>query len=528
MVFSSATFLLAFLPITLFLYFLIPSRAGKNITLLIASIFFYAWGEPVYVLLMIASIISNWGLALAIAKSGTPTFRRTWLIVAVFVNLSLLGFFKYEGFLADNINTLLGSAIVPNLELPLPIGISFFSLQAVSYVVDVYRNTVRVQRNLLYMGMYISMFPQLIAGPIVRYETIQDQILNRKETLEGFCAGLRLFIVGLAKKVLLANVIAILAAKMLDMGGANIGAIGAWSGLIAFTFQIFFDFSGYSDMAIGLGKMFGFQYLRNFNYPYISKSVTEFWRRWHISLSSFFRDYVYIPLGGSRVSKFRWCVNICIVWGLTGFWHGAAWNYIGWGIYYGITLLAEKIFLSKQLSRLPTVMQHIYCITVFLFGWLIFWIEEPSEFVSYLSALFGGYGLLGSSTFWELTAWQYWPVFICCTIASTPLIPWVRAHLVAWAHKAPFNPHIFMEKDLPNEKTLGTDTLCSFTTAQFESSKRCHTTLNGSSSPEIEGARKAVLHGVGYLVDLTLLGLLAWSVISVASGSFNPFIYFRF
>lgn len=297
MVFSSTSFLLAFLPITLALYFAMPTRPLKNVLLLAVSLLFYAWGEPVYVLLMVASILANWLFAILIDQPITHARKRFLLVVNLVVNLSILGFFKYESFLATNINNLLGFQVIPDLQLPLPIGISFFTLQAVSYVIDVYREEVPAQKNPLYLGMYISMFPQLIAGPIVRYQTIQDQVLNRQENLKDFSAGLRLFIVGLAKKVLLANTVAILATKMLEMGGENIGAVGAWAGLAAYTFQIFFDFSGYSDMAIGLGKMFGFKYLRNFNYPYISKSATEFWRRWHISLSTFFRDYVYIPLG---------------------------------------------------------------------------------------------------------------------------------------------------------------------------------------------------------------------------------------
>ena len=291
MVFSSSVFLFIFLPVVLGLYFIFPSRKVKNYWILVASLFFYAWGEPVYIVLMLVSIVANWLFALAIGRTRKDRQERNLsskaiLIVSLVFNIAVIGFFKYEGFLAENLNLILGSQIIPNLELPLPIGISFYTLQALSYVVDVYRGEVPPQRNVLFLGMYISCFPQLIAGPIVRYKTIQDQVLNRKETLEGFTSGMRLFVVGLAKKALLANTVAILATKMLSMGGESIGLVGAWGGLIAYTFQIFFDFSGYSDMAIGLGRMMGFSYLRNFNYPYISKSITEFWRRWHISLSS--------------------------------------------------------------------------------------------------------------------------------------------------------------------------------------------------------------------------------------------------
>ena len=510
MVFSSSTFLLAFLPITLVLYFIMPTRPLKNILLLAVSLLFYAWGEPVYVLLMIASILANWLFAILIDRKSSDRRRRTLLILDLVVNLTILGFFKYETFLAVNLNTLLGSQVIPDLELPLPIGISFFTLQAVSYVIDVYRREVLAQRNPLYLGMYISMFPQLIAGPIVRYQTIQDQVLNRKENLKDFSAGLRLFIVGLSKKVLLANTVAILATKMLGMGGENIGAIGAWAGLIAYTFQIFFDFSGYSDMAIGLGKMFGFKYLRNFNYPYISKNATEFWRRWHISLSTFFRDYVYIPLGGNRVSTLRWAFNICIVWALTGFWHGAAWNFIGWGVYYGAILLLEKLVFGDALKKCPAVIQHIYCIFVFMFGWLIFWIEDASVFVDYLAAMLGAFGATGASTFWELTAWEYWPVFFICALASTPIVPWLRARITAWLNSSPFDKNSFWKSDLPGTKTLGTDTLC-----EFEAGK-------------LSGGKAAAHQAISIIVDIILIGLLVWSTLSVVSGSFNPFIYFRF
>ena len=323
MVFSSSTFLLFFLPISVVLYFLMPGRAAKNVWLFAVSLVFYAWGEPVYIWLMLVSVLVNWLFGIALGQ-GSQGRKRLLLVLNLLVNLALLGFFKYEGFVAENVNALLGSQVVPDLELSLPIGISFYTLQAVSYIIDVYRGEVAPQRNVVYLGMYIACFPQLVAGPIVRYSTIQDQVENRRENVADFCAGLRLFIVGLAKKVLLANVVAILADKMLGLGGPAIGAVGAWAGLLAYTFQIYFDFAGYSDMAIGLGKMFGFKYLRNFNYPYLSKSASEFWRRWHISLSSFFRDYIYIPLGGSRVKTPRWVFNIAVVWAITGLWHGAA------------------------------------------------------------------------------------------------------------------------------------------------------------------------------------------------------------
>ena len=425
MVFSSSVFIFVFLPVVLALYFLCPGRTIKNIWLLAASLVFYAWGEPVYVLLMIVSIALNWFFALLLEKlDSSQAKRKVILVITCVVNVAIIGFYKYEGFFAENINALAGSKLIPDLNLPLPIGISFYTLQALSYVIDVYRREVPAQRNILFLGMYVSCFPQLIAGPIVRYQTIADQIKNRRENLEDFSSGLRLFIVGLAKKVLLANTVAILAQDMLSSGGANIGAAGAWGGLIAYTFQIFFDFSGYSDMAIGLGRMMGFKYLRNFNYPYIAKSITDFWRRWHISLSSFFRDYIYIPLGGSRVGKGRWVFNIAVVWAITGFWHGAAWNYILWGVYYGFLLICEKLIWGNALKKAPSFIQHLYTIIIFMFGWSFFWITDMGQLQQYLLALVGAYGWCGNMTFWQIGAWAYISVFVACILASMPVVPW--------------------------------------------------------------------------------------------------------
>lgn len=506
MVFSSSTFLLIFLPIVIIGYFLLPWRPAKNVFLLIVSLLFYAWGEPVYIALMFASIFANWVFALLIDTKNSR-FRKIYLVSCVIFNIAVIGFFKYEGFLANTVNSILGFEVIPNLQLPLPIGISFYTLQALSYVIDVYRKEVPAQRNILYLGMYISFFPQLIAGPIVRYQTIASQILHRKENFEDICSGLRLFIVGLAKKVLLANIVAILAAKMLAQGGENIGAIGAWCGLIAYAFQIFFDFSGYSDMAIGLGRIFGFKYLRNFNYPYISKSITDFWHRWHISLSSFFRDYLYIPLGGSRVSKSRWIFNILIVWAITGLWHGAAWNYILWGMFYGIILLCEKLFWGKKLAKLPSILQHLYTIAIILFGWLLFWIEDTHALAEYFAALLGIFGATGTSTFWQLTAWEYWPVFTVCIMASTPIVPYIRMKIIAWAQGLHENN---LKVDIVNPKYLRTDSLCTFDTTKALPNKEKY------------------LNIIAILIDMFLLFLLFLSILAIVSGSFNPFIYFKF
>lgn len=513
MVFSSSVFLFIFLPVVLGLYFIFPSRKVKNYWILVASLFFYAWGEPVYIVLMLVSIVANWLFALAIGRTRKDQQERNLsakaiLIVSLVFNIAVIGFFKYEGFLAENLNLILGSQVIPNLELPLPIGISFYTLQALSYVVDVYRGEVPPQRNVLFLGMYISCFPQLIAGPIVRYKTIQDQVLNRQETLEGFTSGMRLFVVGLAKKALLANTVAILATKMLSMGGESIGLVGAWGGLIAYTFQIFFDFSGYSDMAIGLGRMMGFSYLRNFNYPYISKSITEFWRRWHISLSSFFRDYIYIPLGGSRVSAPRQALNIAVVWAITGLWHGAAWNYVLWGVYYGALLLGEKFIWGRFLEKLPAVLGHVYTIAIFVFGWSFFWITDPAQLVPYWEALVGRFGLLGSSTLWELTVWEYWPIMIVCGIASTPICPFLKERILSWVDGR--KPIKVIQQGVANARMLDSDSLCVF-----------------KASPATQGKKVAYeLSLIAY--NMAIIVLLFMSCAAVVSGSFNPFIYFQF
>lgn len=508
MVFSSSVFLFAFMPIFFAAYFIVPGRVAKNTWLLIASLFFYAWGEPVYVLLMIVSIVANWLFGLVVGFSKKAPFKQWMLVLSVVFNVAVIGFFKYEGFIADNVNALLGFALVPDLELPLPIGISFYTLQALSYVIDVYRAEVEPQRNILYLGMYVACFPQLIAGPIVRYSTIQEQVVGRRETLAGFADGMRLFIVGLAKKVLLANTVAILATKMLEMGGSQIGAVGAWAGLIAYTFQIFFDFSGYSDMAIGLGRMMGFTYLRNFNYPYISKSITEFWRRWHMSLSSFFRDYIYIPLGGSRCSKARNALNIAIVWTITGLWHGAAWNYVGWGVYYGALLILEKFVWGRALAKAPAVIGHVYAISIFVFGWSFFWITDVDSLVRFWKAMVGRYGLAGSSTFWELTAWEYWPVFIACALASTPVVPFLKERFTAWVEGR--KPEKVRETGVANPRCVETTALCVF------------------ACDPVSKKRAVLYQLVGIAYDLALLALLLMSCASVVSSSFNPFIYFQF
>ncbi len=507
MVFSSSVFLFAFLPAVLAAYFLLPWRPAKNVILLLASLLFYAWGEPVYVILMICSIAANWLLGMAIgSKTATPTRKKAFLIIAIAFNIAVIGFFKYEGFLASNIDKLIGFDLIPNLHLPLPIGISFYTLQALSYIIDVYRSDCKAQKNPLYLGMYISCFPQLVAGPIVRYSDIEEQILNRRESLAGFAQGARLFIIGLGKKALLANTAGTLADFLLAQPAPQIGWVGCFSGIAAYTFQIYFDFSGYSDMAIGLGKMFGFDYARNFNYPYISKSVTEFWRRWHMSLGSFFRDYVYIPLGGNRVSTARWMLNIVIVWALTGIWHGAAWNFLLWGLYYGALLMLEKLFLLKWLQKTPSAIQHLWCIITFFFGWCLFSVTGLENVSQWYAGLFGAYGFTGTSTLWELTSWEYISLIPIFIVASTPIAPWLRKKLEAWAEG---NTH----QTIDAAPVKGNSAV-----------PPCTPQLIDPVSPNCARA----VQFVSFVSDIALLAVLMLSFMSIISGSYNPFIYFQF
>lgn len=403
MVFSSLLFLFRFLPIVLLLYFLSP-RPARNFILLAVSLVFYAWGEPVYVVLMIVSIISTYlgGRAVHYFKEQDRAgAAKISLIVTVGFGLFLLGFFKYTDFLLRTVNQVTGLNITL-LNLALPIGISFYTFQTISYVIDVYRGAARVQKNIISYGAYVTMFPQLIAGPIVQYKTIDKQLRHRQETAEQFAEGVNRFMVGLGKKVLLANNAGVLWDTVNAMNVSALPALTAWLGIAAYTFQIYFDFSAYSDMAIGLGKMFGFHFLENFQYPYLSRNVTEFWRRWHISLGTWFREYVYIPLGGNRKGTAMLIRNTMIVWLLTGIWHGADWNFLIWGVYYGILLLVEKLFLSRYLEKLPGWAQHVYCMFVVMLGWYIFVYDQIGGGLGYLAAMFGGTGFLNRETVYLL------------------------------------------------------------------------------------------------------------------------------
>ena len=377
MVFSSIMFIFIFLPAVLVLYYLF--KPARNIILLIGSLLFYAWGEPVYVILLLFSATFNYiiGIDIDHARKIGRNPRQN-LIFAIIVNVFVLSFFKYYGFIIDTLNYISGSNI-HYTELALPIGVSFYTFQALSYIVDVYRGIVRPQKNYIKFAEYISMFPQLIAGPIVKYKDIALQLEHRYVTLEKFGKGAQYFIFGLAKKVLLANNLGLLYSQVSDLPKAEFSTLTAWIGIIAYTLQIYFDFSGYSDMATGLGKMMGFEFLKNFNYPYISKSITEFWRRWHISLSTWFREYIYIPMGGNRVNTLKHIRNIFIVWFLTGLWHGSSWNFVFWGLYYCVFLLLEKYLLAETLSRLPSLIKSLYTMIIVIIGWVFFSIPSMSD-----------------------------------------------------------------------------------------------------------------------------------------------------
>ena len=418
MVFSSLTFLFAFLPIALIGWYVLPKKWRIGFLLLI-SLLFYAWGEPLYVLLMLGSILLNWLIGLGMDRS--EQHKKCFLIVSVVLNLSLLFVFKYAGWFWNTVRGLFSGPLSQKmLNIRLPIGISFFTFQIMSYVIDLYRGKTKVQRNPIKFGAYVSMFPQLIAGPIVRYVDIEAQLDAPERSLAGLSDGVRQFTVGLAKKVLLANVVGVLYTELCAHPLEN-GVLGAWVGLIAYTFQIYFDFSGYSDMACGLGRMLGFRFLKNFDYPYISQSVTEFWRRWHISLSTWFKEYVYIPLGGNRKGAARQALNILIVWALTGLWHGASWNFVLWGVYYGVLLIAEKRFLGKALLKLPKTLRRLYAFLIAALGWGIFSFTDFSALGVYFGTLIG----IGNRAVLTPTgaAWclGYLPTLLVCAVASTPL-----------------------------------------------------------------------------------------------------------
>ena len=467
MLFSSISFLYYFLPAVLALYFLAPARF-KNLVLLLASLFFYFYGEPLYSILMVFSITSAYLHGLWIEKAKTDRSRKTAFISSVLFSVGALLFFKYHLFFVNNVNAIFDTSIVP-LNLLLPIGISFYTFQVLSYLIDLYYRRVNVQKNFINFATYVAMFPQLIAGPIVRYSTIEASLNERKHSLADIAWGINRFIIGLAKKVIIANSLAEISVVFNNADEKSV--VFFWLAAIAFTLQIYFDFSGYSDMAIGLGRIFGFRFLENFNYPYIAKSVTDFWRRWHISLGTWFRDYIYIPMGGNRVSMLKWGVNILVVWFLTGFWHGAEWNFVVWGLYFALFLVLEKFFLKKLFARLPFVIGHFYLLLVVVIGFVIFNADGMGEAVVNLKGMFGLLGLPFSNaeTIYYLKSYAF--VFVLAAIGTTPLIKNILEKLAGFAAA---------------EKTMNI------------MKPAVHIVL--------------LLMVTGYLID----------------GSFNPFIYFRF
>lgn len=469
MVFSSLSFLLIFLPALFTLYYVMPEIKNKNFLIFVFSIIFYAWGEPVYILLMIFSIMNDYVHALLISfykNKGNIIGAKITLVSSIIINLGLLVLFKYSDFIVMNINHLFNMNLC-SINLLLPIGISFYTFQTMSYTIDVYREKVEAQKNLITLGTYVAFFPQLIAGPIVRYETVEGELKDRNISLDDVYSGLSRFIIGLGKKIIIANQVALIADKIFNLNSNSIGIEVAWIGIISYTLQIYFDFSGYSDMAIGLGKMLGFNFLENFNYPYISTSITEFWRRWHISLGSWFRDYVYIPLGGNRVNRLRWILNIFIVWFLTGIWHGASWNFVIWGLYYGVILVIEKkIFRIKNIN-LPKIVKHIYTLVLIMIGWVIFRADTIYEAKNYILALSGVSGHSEFNLVYNLSIFNTMIFIILGIVGATPIV------------------------------------------------KKIFDKLNK--------------HRVTSLVyDVFLLAILLASLLFLINGSFNPFIYFRF
>ena len=416
MLFSSVTFLYYFLPAVLILYFLAP-RKLKNTVLLLSSLVFYGWGEPKLLFLMVFTIAMFYFCGLMIGRSETQKGKKLWLTVSIVISIGLLAVFKYADFFIDSVNAVTGLSI-PLLRLALPVGISFYTFQSLSYTIDVYRGNVPAQKNPISFGAYVALFPQLIAGPIVRYVDVARELNERTHCWEDFCLGLRRFLVGLGKKILIADNLALLMKIFRESEGKSV--LFYWLYAVAFTLNIYFDFSGYSDMAIGLGRIFGFRFIENFNYPYLSKSVTEFWRRWHMSLGSWFRDYIYIPLGGNRVSRGRWVFNILTVWMLTGLWHGAAWNFVLWGLLFGILLMVEK--WVPALQKLPNLLRHGYVLLIVCLSFVLFNADSLSQALSDMGGMFGfaGVPLVNAESLYYLRS--YAPLFLMAFAGATPVV----------------------------------------------------------------------------------------------------------
>ena len=468
MLFSSIPFLYYFLPAVLILYFIVPQKL-KNLVLLVSSLFFYGWGEPRYVIIMSVAIVTGYVFGRLIEAFRGKGLSKVFLIMSVLSAVAILGYFKYADFFIENFNAVTGLSL-PLLKIALPIGISFYLFQLLSYTVDVYRGDVPVQKNIISFGAYIALFPQLIAGPIVRYADIAEQLQHRTHSFEKCAYGIRRFMIGLSKKILLANALG----ELCDIFRASDdkSLLFYWLYAVSFTLHIYFDFSGYSDMAIGLGKIFGFDFIENFNYPYISKSVTEFWRRWHMSLGSWFRDYVYIPLGGNRVPKSRWLFNILVVWMLTGFWHGASWNFILWGLLYAVFLVIEKLWLGKFLEK-SKVWRHGYVMLIVILGFVLFNATDVREAGQYIAAMFGfgGVPVISAEFVYYLRSFSF--VLLAAVVGSTPL------------------PKRVVEKVAASEKSV-----CKWILAVAE--------------------------------PVLLVVLLLLTTAYLVDGSFNPFLYFRF
>lgn len=481
MVFSSMVFLCGFLPAVLIGYAICPAKY-RNFFLFVASLFFYAWGEPRYIVIMLFSTVFDFcnGLLMEyLDRKGRPQYRKWVLVLSVVINIGILCFFKYTDFVLQSISQLTGNP-AHLLKLALPIGISFYTFQTLSYTIDVYRREVEVQHNIIDFGMYVCLFPQLIAGPIVRYSDIQDQIKGRKGNWEERFYGVQRFILGLAKKVLLANQIGALWNQISVLQHGDMSMASAWLGAIAYTFQIYFDFSGYSDMAIGLGYLFGFRFPENFNYPYISQSITEFWRRWHITLSTWFREYVYIPLGGNRKGMIRQIFNLLVVWFLTGLWHGAGWNFILWGLYFFVLLLAEKLFLLREMERWPEIFRHLYALFFIVVGWAVFACDDMNRLLTYLGTMFGVDTVAGNKI--SLYYWSTYGLFLIILLLGSLKLPKKAADRLY---------------DRLQQKLLAVSPVW------------------GDS--------------IAFVIRLVWLAmLLLVSVVLLVSGSYNPFLYFRF
>ena len=464
MVFSSLTFLFIYFPITLMVMKLSPLKY-RNFCLLVLSLLFYSYGEPKYIIIMLVSCIVDYFNGYMVDKyRDNKRIAKRFVIFSIVFNLGLLGFFKYYDFLVSILNSI-GINIFSPLNISLPIGISFYTFQTMSYPIDVYRNDAKVQKNLVNFSCYVTMFFQLIAGPIVRYKDIAAQLDHRIENENGFYNGIKRFVCGLAKKVILANNMGLIFEQINSLNNENISLLLAWLGIICFALQIYFDFSGYSDMAIGLASMFGFDLLENFNYPYIASSITDFWRRWHISLSSWFRDYVYIPLGGNRKGLYRQCINIMIVWLLTGLWHGASFNFILWGLYYGLILIFEKVIVLKILKRIPAVFRHIYALALILIGWVIFNFTDFDMMINYFGLMFNNPVIIDNISLYFIR--DNIVLIIISIIACLPV------------RLSRLNPFVINKK--------------------FE-----------------------------YLMPLIILGTLIICVAFICESSYNPFLYFRF